>query len=410
MDDIIAARARIRDSVSLTPCRHSRRLSHLLGCDIFLKLENLQQTGSFKDRGALNKVLQMNDDQRRAGVVAASAGNHAQAVAYAAQRHGIHATIVMPETAPLTKVLGTQAFGADVILQGSSFDDAYAKALELQAQKGLTLIHAFDDPDVIAGQGTVGLELLEQLPDVDVVVVPVGGGGLIAGMALAVKETRPQVRFAGVQTMRMPSMKESLALGHPTALRPTGTIADGIAIAWAGKYTFPLVQRYVSEIALVSENEIAAAVTLLLEAEKTLSEGAGSVGVAALCHNRISGWQGKKVVVVISGGNIDMSTLSLLLERGLETDGRLARLRVIVPDKPGSIAALASAVAKHRANILHIFQDRHVGEVELGEIEVELNLETKGREHVQSIIGSVQELGFKVVWPHRGLAEEYSLP
>ena len=390
--EIEQARSRIRDSIFLSPCAHSEILSHLTGCEVFLKLENLQMTGSFKERGSMNKILQLSTEQKQAGIITASAGNHAQGVAHVAKTNGIQATIVMPETTPLAKIRGTEEFGARIILHGSGYDEAYAKAIELQTAEGYTFIHAFDDPQIIAGQGTIGLELLEQVPDMDVVVVPVGGGGLISGIATAIKAQRPEVRLIGVEAERMPAMKKSVADGRIHPLRAANTLADGIAVARVGYRTLPIVQQQVSEIITVTEEEIANAVMVLLDREKTLAEGAGAVGFAALYNGHVTGIEKRKVVVVISGGNIDMTMLSRILKRGLETDGRLAHIKVVVPDRPGSIAELANIVARHRANILQIRQNRSVSEVKLEETEVELTLETRGKTHVaeimQSLIGS----------------------
>ena len=318
--DIQSARERIQNVVEKTPCDYSEILSRLYGCHIYLKLENLQITGSFKPRGAFNKMLQLTTEQRAAGVIAASAGNHAQGVAYAARQLGIAATIVMPETTPLSKIRGTEELGATIVLHGSRYGEAYDKASELQQQHGYTFVHAFDDPQIIAGQGTIGLELLEQVPDPDMVVVPVGGGGLIAGIALAIKQTQPETRLVGVEAERIPSMKTSIAIGHIEAHHPANTIADGISITKVGQHTFPLVRQYVDEIATVSEEAIASAIMMLLEREKTLTEGAGAVGFAALSHNCINNIKDKKIVVVLSGGNIDMTMLTVILERGLESD------------------------------------------------------------------------------------------
>ncbi|MEZ5582379.1 MAG: threonine ammonia-lyase [Candidatus Competibacteraceae bacterium] len=395
--DIQAARRRIGDSVFLSPCAYTETLSRLTGCRLFLKLENLQMTGSFKERGALNKILSLSDAQKAAGIVAASAGNHAQGVAYAAQRNGIKAVIVMPETTPLAKIRGTQAFAAEIVLHGSGYDAAFAKAQELQRAHGYTFIHAFDDPAVIAGQGTIGLELLEQVPDLEVLVVPVGGGGLIAGIAEAVKSVRPVVRVIGVETALLPAMQASLAAGHVQPLPAASTLADGISVAVVGSYTFPIVNRYVEEIVTVSEEEIANAIMVLLEREKTLAEGAGAVGFAALYQNKIKDIAGKKVVVVLSGGNIDLTLLSRIIERGLEMDGRLARLKVIVPDRPGSAAELTAIIGAHRANIFDLSQSRPLSDVQLGQAEVEMTLETKGREHVEEIVKTIRAKGFTVV-------------
>lgn len=351
-------------------------------------------TGSFKERGALNKIRQLTEAQRQAGVITASAGNHAQGVAHAARLSGISATIVMPETTPLAKIRGTQEFGAKIILHGGGYDEAYKKACELQSEAGYTFIHAFDDAEIIAGQGTIGLELLEQLPDMDIVVVPVGGGGLISGIATAIREQRPEVRIVGVEAARMPAMKESVAANEIHPLHAANTLADGIAVATVGEQTLPIVHRLISDLVTVTEEEIANAVTLLLEREKTLAEGAGAVGFAALYNNRIEGVKGKKVVVLISGGNIDMTLLSKLLIRGLEIDGRLTRARVIVPDKPRSMAELATIVANCHANILSISQNRSANEVGLEEAIVELTLETRGHDHFSSITTAIVAHGF----------------
>ena len=396
LSDIQSARERIRDAIEVTPCDYSEILSRIYGCHIYLKLENLQITGSFKPRGAFNKMLQLTPEQRKAGVIAASAGNHAQGVAYAARQLGIAATIVMPETTPLAKIRGTEELGASIVLFGSRYGEAFEKASELQQQHGYTFIHAFDDSQIIAGQGTIGLELLEQVPDMDVLVVPIGGGGLIAGTAVAIKAKRPEVRIIGVEAQRIPSMKSSIEAGHVKIQHPANTIADGISITQVGEHTFPLVNQYVDDIVTVNEENIASAIMMLLEREKTLAEGAGAVGFAALSHGCIDNITDKKIVVVLSGGNIDMTMLTVILERGLEYDGRMARLKVVIPDKPGNIARLASLVADQHANILEIYQHHSVSEVDIGETEVEMVLEAKGRKHIDSIIASIIECGYTI--------------
>jgi threonine dehydratase len=394
IDDILAARQRIADQVLYSPCTCYEALSSAIGAEVYLKLENLQITGSFKERGALNTVLQLSAEEKSRGVIAASAGNHAQAVAHAAKLVGIKARIVMPETTPLNKVQGTRAFGAEIVLHGQNYDEAYRKALELQCESDATLIHAFDDPRVMAGQGTIGLELLEQLPDLDMVVVPVGGGGLIAGIATAIKASKPEVDIIGVEAKQLPAMRESLGKDQVLPLTPHATIADGIAVAQVGRQTFPLVRRYVSEVITVGEDDIANAIMTLLEQEKTLAEGAGAVGIAALRSGAIHNLAGKKVAVVVSGGNIDMTRLSLILERGLETDQRLASITVVAPDKSGSIADLADLIASHHAKILHIARSHHVARVEIGECEIEIALETKGREHLTEIVAALHAKGY----------------
>lgn len=397
LSDIQAARERIATRVFLSPCAFSATLSRMTGCHLSLKLENLQMTGSFKERGAFNKILALTKQQKAAGIIAASAGNHAQGVAHAARSNGIKATIIMPETTPLAKIRGTQAFGAEIVLHGSGYDDAFAKAQELQAAHGYTFIHAFDDPAVIAGQGTIGLELLEQVADLEVLVVPVGGGGLIAGIAAAVKTVRPEVRIIGVETALLPAMQTSLTAGRIRPLPAASTLADGISVAVVGKHTFPIVERYVEEIVTVSEEEIANAILVLLEQEKTLAEGAGAVGFAALLQGKIAAIQGRHVVVILSGGNIDMTLLSRIIARGLEMDGRLTRIKIVVPDKPGSVAELTAIIAQQRANIFDLSQSRPLSDVQLGQAEVGLTLETKGREHAQEIIRAIHSQGYKVV-------------
>ena len=394
--DIKKARERIKDVVELTACDYSEVLSRLYGCSIYLKLENLQITGSFKPRGAFNKMLQLTPEQRVAGVIAASAGNHAQGVAYAARQLGIAATIVMPETTPLAKIRGTEELGAAIVLSGSRYAEAYDKASELQQQHGYTFIHAFDDPEIIAGQGSVGLEILEQVPDLDILIVPIGGGGLISGCAIAIKNTRPEVHIIGVEAERIPSMKNSIDAGHIEECHPANTIADGISITKSGQHTYPLVKQYIDEIVTVSEEQIASAIMMLLEREKTLTEGAGAVGFAALNHGCIDSIKDKKIVVVLSGGNIDMTMLTVILERGMESDGRMARLKVVIPDKPGNIAKLATLVARQQANILEIYQHHSVSEVDIGETEVEMVLEAKGKEHIDAIIESIKWCGYTI--------------
>ena len=405
LNDIRDARLRIRDALQPTPSMRALRLEKACGCELFLKLENLQMTGSFKVRGALNRMLLLTDSESAAGVIAASAGNHAQGVAYAALRLGIPACIVMPETAPLAKVQGTRAFGAEIVLHGSGYDAAFGRAQELQQQRGATFIHAFDDPGVMAGQGTIGLELLEQIEGFDVVVVPIGGGGLIAGVAAAIKGARPDVRVVGVQSARVPAMRVSWEAGEIRSLAASNTIADGISVARVGAHTFPYCRKFVDDIVTVDDDEIAQAIMTLLEQEKLLAEGAGAVGVAALMNGRIDGISGKRVVVIVSGGNIDTNDLTKFLERGLEQDGRLANLRVIAPDKPGSVADVARIIAGNYANILQISQNRHAAEVGLREAEVELTLETRGHSHVNEIIGALSERGYAVRAPLRNVSD-----
>src|ERR1043166_4836513 len=306
LPDIKAALGRIRYSIYLSPCPRSENFSQLTGNSVYLKLDNLQRTGAFKERGALNKLLTLTPEERAHGVIAASAGNHAQGVAYHAGRHEIRAQIVMPLTTPLIKVSATKSYGAEVVLHGANYDEACEEALKRSHQFGMTFIHPFDDEVVMAGQGTMGLEILQQVPDVEAIVAPIGGGGLIAGVACAVKETNPHVRVIGVQPARLPSMKVAIAEGHPVTLSPAATIADGIAVRRAGEKTLPLVQKYVDDIVTVDEEEIANAILLLLEREKTLAEGAGAAAIAALINRKLP-FTRKNVAVLVCGGNIDVT-------------------------------------------------------------------------------------------------------
>lgn len=397
IQDIDAARRRIQqDPEWVSPCPESKSLSRLCGCTVFVKLENLQTTGSFKDRGALNRLTTLTPAERQAGVIAASAGNHAQAVAYHAGLQGIPARIVMPMGTPLTKVTATRGYGGDVVLHGSNYDDALEHARALGKAEGRTFVHGFDDPFVIAGQGTIGLELLEQTPRMQTVVVPIGGGGLISGIAVALKETNPKIRVVGVQTQALPSMKQSLGKGAPETLPAAMTIADGIAIKRPGALPFALVQRYVDEIVTVDDEEIAAAILLLLEREKTLAEGAGAAALAALYYRKLA-VEGQRVVLIVSGGNIDMTTLDRIIERGLVQDGRLAQFSIRIQDSPGSLARLTALLGELRANILQINHSRAFRHVTLGETEVEVSLETRGREHVRELVRALEAQRYRVL-------------
>jgi threonine dehydratase len=394
LEDVRTALARIRDRVYLSPCARSETLSRAAGTDAWLKLENLQMTGSFKERGALSKLLGLGEEERARGLIAASAGNHAQGVAYHAGRLGVKATIVMPETTPIMKVANTRAHGAKVVLHGSSYDEAYAEARRLEQAEGLTFVHPFDDPLVIAGQGTIGLEILEQVPDVEAVVVPIGGGGLVSGIAVALKEQRPGVKVIGVQTEVLPCMVAALEDGKPVTLEPASTIADGIAVKRAGELTLAHVKKYVDEVLTVSEEEIASAILYLLEREKTVVEGAGAVGVAALL-NRKARIEGKRTVAVVSGGNIDVNLVARIIERGLVKDGRLVRISVALMDKPGQLARVSAIIANHRANVIEVHHTRAFA-TRFGDTTLQLTLETRGPEHVDEILRALRERGYQV--------------
>ncbi len=388
------ARGRIREFIYNSPCRHSVELSQMIGQETFLKLDNVQRTGAFKERGALNKILTLSDDEKRRGVVAASAGNHAQAVAYHACARGIAAQIVMPLMTPLVKVAATKGFGAEVVLHGANYDEAYSYALESCAAQGMTFLHPFDDVEVINGQGSIGLELLEQVQDLEAVVVPIGGGGLISGVACAIKESKPNVRVVGVQTERLPSMLRATEAGHPVTIPASATVADGIAVRRAGDVTLPLVQRYVDEIVTVDEEEIANAILVLLEKEKTLAEGAGAVAVASLLQRKTS-LSGKKTAALVCGGNIDVSLLAKIIERGLAKDGRRMRLRIHLTDRPGALHQLTKIIADLRANIVETQYDRTYYGVNLGDTAIDLSLETRGPEHIQQILDALTAAEYK---------------
>lgn len=393
LSDIHSALNRIRADIRVSPCTHSETFSGLTQNSIFLKLDNQQRTGAFKERGALNKLLTLTSDERALGVIAASAGNHAQGVSYHAGRHGIRARIVMPLPTPLTKVSATRAYGAEVLLYGANYDEAYGKAIELSVQDRLTLIHAFDDDAVIAGQGTLGLEILSQHPDIEVIVSPIGGGGLIGGIACAVKETHSKVKVYGVQPARLPSMKAAVAQGKPVTLEAAKTIADGIAVRRAGERTLPLVQKYVDDIVTVEEEEIANAILLLLEREKTLAEGAGAAAIAAVLNRKLQ-LHDKRVAVLVCGGNIDVTLLSRIIERGLVKDGRLVRLRVHLPDYPGALHRLTGILADHRANIVETSYDRAYHGVNLGDTAIDITMETRGPEHISELLAALESAGY----------------
>jgi threonine dehydratase len=395
LQDVRAALGRIRDRIYLSPCARSETLSRLTGTDAWLKLENLQMTGAYKERGALNKLLLLPEADRERGLIAASAGNHAQAVAYHAGRLGVRATIVMPEATPIMKVANTRAHGARVILHGANYDEAYAEARRLEQLERLTFVHPFDDPEVIAGQGTIALEVLEQEPGLDAIVVPVGGGGLVSGVAVAAKALKPSIRVIGVETEVLPCMLQAVEAGRPVTLEPATTIADGIAVKRAGDLTFEHVRQLVDEIVTVSEEEISSAILYLLEREKTVVEGAGAVGVAALLQRKIRGLEGKRTVSVVSGGNIDVNLVARVIERGLVKDGRLIRVSVALQDKPGQLAKVSAIVANARANVIEVHHTRAFA-YRFGDTTLQLTLETRGPEHVEEILRALRERGYQV--------------
>ena len=390
------AQERLRLRVRHTELIAATHFSELVGAKIFLKCENLQKTGAFKLRGAMNFMTAHDRTQLQRGVTAASAGNHAQGVAYGADLLGVQANIFMPESTPQQKVQATRDLGAQIFLVGANYDEAALAAKEYSANHETVYIHPFDDPLVIAGQSTIGLEILKDLPEVDTIVVPIGGGGLLAGVALAVKQQRPDVHLVGVQVLAAPSMYHALHKGAPVETDIQTTIADGIAVKKAGEITMPIIQQLVDEIVLVSEEEVALAIVTLLERCKLLVEGAGAVTLAAVLNKKIKIKHAGRVVCLLSGGNIDVRTLATVVEHGLLVAGRYLQLRIELMDAPGALSRLASALATVKANINEINHDRRTKGLGLGETAVELVLETRGREHGIEIIEHLRKLGYTV--------------
>ncbi len=364
--------------------------------DVYIKPENLQLTGAFKLRGAYYKISQLTEDERKHGVIACSAGNHAQGVALAATRNGIKSLICLPAGAPISKIEATKALGAEVCLVPGVYDDAYAKAIELQKEHGYTFVHPFDDPKVIAGQGTIGLEILQEMPDVEAVIVPIGGGGLIAGVAFAIKQLRPDVKVYGVQSSGAPSMATSLQEGKIRHLHNVSTIADGIAVKEPGVNTFDMCNRYVDEVVVVSDDEIAAAILTLLEKQKLVSEGAGAVSVAAAMFDKLP-IKGKKVVCLVSGGNIDVNTLKRVITRGLTKAGRNYTFIIDLFDKPGQLAEVCNVIARTGGNVLSVTHERINTSTEINGCTVRFDLETLNPEHIERIRKELMEAGFKVL-------------
>lgn len=395
LEHVYAARDRIGNAVYRSPCTRSAFFTKLCGANTFFKLDNLQVTGSFKERGALNKILTLTSKEKERGLVCASAGNHAQAVAYHAQRLGLEATIVMPERTPLIKVANTRSYGANVLLCGESFDEALAKAFELRAEHNFNFIHPFEDEMIIAGQGTMALELIDQQPDLDVIISPIGGGGLISGVAMVYKTLKPDVQIVGVEAEVLASMAASRSAGELLDLEPAQTIADGIAVKKPGAITFDLVQRYVDDIVTVSEEEIANAIMLLLEREKTVAEGAAAATLAALANQKVKGVEGKNVCMLLCGGNIDVNLISRIIDQGLSKDGRMFRCVISMADRPGSLARLLSTIADAEANVIEVHHQRTFN-VGLGEVDIALTLETRGFDHVEEMVALLESRGFQM--------------
>ena len=417
--DVRAAATRLQGEISETPCLHSRTLSQLAGCELYLKFENLQFTASFKERGAFNKMAQLSAADRARGVLAVSAGNHAQAVAYHAERMGIAATIVMPRFASSVKVERTRSFGAEVVLQGDSFEEARVAGLAIAARRGLTLVHPFDDAAIVAGQGTVALEMLVQQPGIDTLVVAIGGGGLIAGMAIAARDLRPDMRICGVQSERFPGVWHAMRVPRSQAdavpagprlqaeqagpaafaCRPgeTGgvTIADGIGVQSPGELTLPIVRALVDDVLLVSEDDIEQAILMLLEIEKTVVEGAGAVGLAAVMKHK-DRFAGRTVGLVLCGGNIEPLVLAEIIERGMVKSGRLARLSFDVRDVPGALADVAALLGRLGANIDEVRHQRVFSTLSVERVQIEFVVQTRGVQHIGNILEAVRAEGYSV--------------
>jgi threonine dehydratase len=386
LSDIRQARKRIEKVIARTPCEFSAGLSEMFGARIFVKLDNLQATGAFKERGAANKLLQLSDAERKRGVVTASAGNHGLGVAYQARKLGIRATVVMPKNAPLVKRSNIERLGGKVVLHGDTFDDATTHARTLEG----VYLHGFDDLAVITGQGTLGLEIIEAVPDLEVIIVPVGGGGLIAGIAAAVKAVRPAAKVIGVEPACCASMSAAMNAGKPVAIEATPTIADGLAVRRVGALPLEIAGPLIDELVTVTEDEIAQAILMLLEMEKTVVEGAAAASLAALLAGKVN-VRGKTVALPLCGGNIDMTMIANIIERGLAKDGRLVCLHTFVSDKPGSLAAVARIIADAGASVKQVDHNRAFAQVEPGGVEVVWILETRGHEHIAELLAKLRE-------------------
>ena len=390
----------IRDAIHVTPMLHSQTFSTMTGANVYLKSENLQRTGSFKVRGATYKISRLSKEEHKHGVIATSMGNHAQAVAIAARSFGTSATIVMPEQAPLVKVIATQGYGAKVVLHGSTFDEASLHARELQAATGATFVHAFDDPDIIAGQGTLGQEILSQVPFADALIIPIGGGGLISGIAIAARALKPNITIIGVEAVGAASCRASLDAGEIRTLSAITTIADGIALKRPGELTFSIIQRMVDNVVTVEDEETMNALLLLQERCKLQVEGAGAVGLAALLRPGLLNLAGKVVVVLLSGGNIDMNLLGGFITQGLLTQGRIAILRTLIPDRPGELKRLLIAIANQKINVREMNYRPTMQSLPVQQVEVTLTLETRDHRHIEHLLTDLYKQNFAVTRVH----------
>ncbi len=394
LDRVYSAKRVLSDVVRKTDMILAKNICK--GADVYLKTENLQVTGSFKVRGSYFKISRLSDEEKAKGVIACSAGNHAQGVALAATKNGIKSLICLPDGAPISKVEATKRYGAEVCLCKGVYDDAYKKAIELRDEKGYTFIHPFNDPDVIAGQGTIGLEILEQLPDIDAVVVPIGGGGLIAGVAYTIKQINPKCKVYGVQAAGAPSMQKSVDDGKIETLEKVQTIADGIAVKTPGDLTYELTKEYVDGIFTVTDDEIALAILTLMEQEKLVAEGAGAVPVAAVMNGKIPDIQGKKVCCLVSGGNIDVTILSRVIERGLMMGGRTANIKIALSDKPGQLSDVSRIIADLRANVVSVNYESTDLDMNITDCYLNIGVETRDYQHIVQIKNALKEQGFEV--------------
>ena len=394
LDKVYHAAYILKEVARRTDLIYAPELSH--DTQLYLKTENLQVTGSFKVRGAYYKISQLNEEQKKAGIIACSAGNHAQGVALAATKMGIRSTVCMPDGAPLSKVEATRRLGAEICLVKGAYDDAYAKALEIQQETGATLIHPFDDERVVAGQGTIGLEVLEQLPDAEAVIVPIGGGGLISGVAFAIKSLNPNIKVYGVQAANAPSMAQSRKEGKQITLNTAATFADGIAVKHPGDLTFALTQQYVDDVVTVSEDEIAAAILTLMEKQKLVAEGAGAVSVAAALFHKVP-IQGKKTVCILSGGNIDVNILSRVITRGLVTSGRMAALQIALEDKPGQLVGVSEIISRCGGNVISVHHERSDANMPISSCYLKVGMETRSFEQIHEIENTLRQAGFQII-------------
>lgn len=397
LQKIYQAQEVLKEAIRLTDVIYSPALSKACGCGVYLKTENLQLTGSFKVRGAYYKISKLSDEEKAKGVIACSAGNHAQGVALASKKFGISAKICMPDGAPISKVEATKNYGADVILVPGVYDDAHNEAERLKSEFGYTFIHPFDDEDVIAGQGTIGVEIYSQLKDADIIVVPVGGGGLIAGLAFAIKSLNPDIKVYGVQSTGAPSMFNSLRDGKIGILPSVSTIADGIAVKEPGNLTFELCSKYVDGIVCVNDDQISAAILSLMEKQKMVAEGAGAVSLAAVMFGKIPDTEGKKVCCLISGGNIDVTILSRVINRGLLMSGRCCTLTIELMDKPGQLVEVSSVIAECGGNVTGVLHERSNEGSDINGCYLRISVETKNAEHIRQIKSNLKEKGFKLI-------------